>query len=176
MSTGALPMRYLYFLTLTILSLLLISTAWAEGPTAMSCQSSHITLHSDDRNGLYDGMSQGGTALVLHNTGEVACTLPPLPELRFSDAEYKPLMAERSMVRGMHPGPVLQPVTVASGKYMQIVLRWVASDAFDGGNCIRPAFVSLELDGGALTVPFDRQMCAAKGRTGYYSQSMTSTP
>ncbi|HFI5335082.1 TPA: hypothetical protein ACGQS5_002768 [Serratia liquefaciens] len=76
----------------------------------------------------------------------------------------------------MFPGPVLPPVIVTSGADLQILLRWVASDAFDGGNCIRPVFVSLSLDGDALTVPFGRTMCAAKGQTGYYSQSLTGTP
>lgn len=102
--------------------------------------------------------------------------LPPLPVLQFSDAEHRPVTAERRTARGMHPGPVLPPVIVGAGAELQILLRWVAGDAFDGGNCIRPAFVSLSLDGGMLTVPFDRQMCAAKGQTGYYSQSLTGTP
>ncbi|KNC93361.1 hypothetical protein GM31_19715 [Trabulsiella odontotermitis] len=130
----------------------------------------------DDHNGLYNGMSQSGTSLVLHNTGKRACMLPPLPVLHFSDAARQPVTAERRTVRGMHPGPVLPPVIVPVGGELQILLRWVASDTFDGSNCIRPAFVSLSLDGGMLTVPFDRQMCAAKGQTGYYSQSLTGTP
>jgi hypothetical protein len=83
---------------------------------------------------------------------------------------------ERLTVRGMNQGPVLPPVTVPADGELQIQLSRVSSGASEGGNCIRPAFVSLDLAGGTLTVPFDRQMCAAKGSTGYYSQSLTGTP
>lgn len=169
-------MRYVLFLALTTLPLLLMSAARAELPSVGPCQLADITLRSDDHNGLYDGMSQGGATLVLHNKGAGACMLPPLPVLHFSDAEHQPVTADRRTVRGMHPGPVVPPAIVPAGGELQILLRWVSSDAYDGGNCIHPTFVSLSLDGGSLTVPFDRQMCAAKGQTGYYSQSLTGTP
>ncbi|KFD24818.1 hypothetical protein [Yokenella regensburgei] len=135
-----------------------------------------MVVHTDDLSGLYDGMSQSGTTLVLHNTGPGACMFPPRPALIFSDASYHPMLVERRTVRGMNPGQVLPPVIVPADRELQILLRWLSSDAFDGGNCIRTAFVSMDLAGGTLTVPFDSQMCAAKGSTGYYSQSLTGTP
>lgn len=168
-------MRYFPLLVLTTLSLLL-PAARADIMSILPCESSDITMHTDDRSGLYDGMSQSGTTLVLHNTGPGACMLPPRPVLTFSDAAHHPMTVERRTVRGMHPGPVLPPVIVPADRELLILLRWVSGDVFDGGNCIRPAFVSLNLAGGSLTVPFDRQMCAAKGQTGYYSQSLTGTP
>lgn len=169
-------MRCFPLLLITSLCLLPVASALADSTSIPPCRSADIRLHSDDRNGLFEGMSQGGTSLVLHNAGKVSCMLSPLPELSFSDAEHHPVMAERRAVRGISPGPVLLPVTVAASAEVRIVLRWVASDAFDGGNCIQPAFVSLALVGGALTVPFGHQMCAAKGQIGYYSQSLTGTP
>ncbi|MEL5558470.1 DUF4232 domain-containing protein [Serratia ureilytica] len=169
-------MRFLSPIILTTLSWLLISPARADIVSILPCESSGITLHTDDRDGLYDGVSQGGMSLVLHNAGKRACRLPPLPALKFSDAEHRPLTAERRTARGMHPGPALPPVIVPAGEDLQILLRWVGSDAFEGGNCIRPAFVSLSLGGGTLTTSFNRTMCAAKGQTGYYSQSLTGTP
>jgi len=169
-------MRCFPLLLITSLCLLPVASALADSGQILPCLSADIRLHSDDRNGLFDGMSQGGTSLVLHNAGRASCMLPPLPALVFSDAEHLPVAAERRTARGMHPGPVLPPVIVTAGAELQILLRWVASDAFDGGHCIRPAFVSLALDGGTLTVPFNRTMCAAKGQTGYYSQSLTGTP
>ena len=174
--TEFVPMRYVISMTLTTLSLLLMPAARADIMSILPCGSSDITVHTDDRSGLYDGMSQSGTSLVLRNTGSRACMLPPRPVLTFSDAAHHPMVVERRPVRGMNPGPVLLPVTVPADHELQILLSWVSSDAFDGGNCIRPAFVSLGLTGGMLTVPFDRQMCAAKGQTGYYSQSLTGTP
>ena len=86
------------------------------------------------------------------------------------------MAVERRPVRGMNPGPVLPPVIVPADRELLILLRWVSSDVFDGGNCTRPAFVSLGLSGGMLTLTFYHQMCAAKGQIGYYSQSLTGTP
>ncbi|EKS6645785.1 DUF4232 domain-containing protein [Enterobacter hormaechei] len=169
-------MRYLSPILITTLSVLLMPVARADITSILPCGSSDITMHTDDRSGLYDGMSQSGTSLVLHNTGPRACMLPPRPNLTFSDAAHRPMTVKRRTVRGMHPGPVLTPVIVPKGQKLYILLRWVSSDVFDGGNCIRPAFVSLNLAGGSLTVTFDRQMCAAKDQTGYYSQSLTGTP
>ena len=173
---GTLLMRNTPFLTLTTLFLLLTSPVRAQLPSVSPCQPSGINLRTDDRNGQYDGMSQRGTTLVLQNTGSGACLLPQLPVLSFSDAEHHPVMAERRPVPGMHPGPVLPPVTMAPGAELQTELRWVSGDVFDNGHCIRPAYVSLELDGGALTVPFNHQMCAAEGQSGYYSQSLIGGP
>lgn len=169
-------MRYLSPILITTLTVLLMPLVRANTLSILPCEASDIVVHTDDRGGLYDGMSQSGTVLVLHNTGPGACMLPPRPVLTFSDAAHHPMPVERRTVRGMNPGPVLPPVIVPADGELQILLRWVSSDAFDGGNCIRPALVSLDLTGGSLSVPFDRQMCAAKGSTGYYSQSLTGTP
>ncbi|WP_332629621.1 DUF4232 domain-containing protein [Citrobacter sp. ESBL3] len=169
-------MRYLCPILITALTLLLTPVARADVMSVQPCESSDMTVHTDDHSGQYDGMSQSGTTLVLHNTGSRACMLPPRPILTFSDAGHQPMVVERRPARGMNPGPVLPPVIVPADRELQIILGWVSSDAFDGGNCVRPAFVSLALAGGMLTVPFDRQMCAAKGQTGYYSQSLTGIP
>lgn len=169
-------MRYVSPLLMTSLCLLPVASTQANSASIPPCRSADIRLHADDRNGLYDGMSQGGASLVLHNAGKASCMLPPLPTLVFSDAKHQPVAAERRTERGMYPGPALPPVIVSAGAELQILLRWVVSDVFDGDNCIRPAFVSLSVDGGALSVPFGRTMCAPKGQAGYYSQSLTGTP
>ncbi|MFZ4169304.1 DUF4232 domain-containing protein [Enterobacter ludwigii] len=169
-------MRYFSLILITTLTVLLTPLVRADSTPILPCEASDMAVHTDDQGGLYDGMSQSGTTLVLHNTSPGACMLPPRPVLTFSDAAHHPMPVERRTVRGMNPGPVLPPVIVPADGKLQILLRWVSSDAFNGGNCTRPAFVSLDLAGGTLTVPFDRQMCAAKGSTGYYSQSLTGTP
>lgn len=169
-------MRYFSLILITVLPVPLTLVARASVMPILPCESSDITVHDDDHGGQYDGMSQSGTTLVLQNTGSRACMLPPQPVLTFSDAEHHTMAVERRPVRGMNPGPVLPQVIVPADRELLILLRWVSSDAFDGGNCIRPAFVSLGLSGGTLTLPFDHQMCAAKGQTGYYSQSLTGTP
>lgn len=50
--------------------------------------------------------------LILHNTGEVACLLPPLPAITLYDADHRPLKDRRRVPPCMFPGPVLLTVTV----------------------------------------------------------------
>lgn len=134
------------------------------------CLPSQLTLSLDSRNGEFDGMSQSGTLLALRNTGHTACTLTPLPALIFEDTKQQSLTVKRRIPRGMHPGPVLLPVAIAPGQTVASKLHWVASDAFDAGNCITPAFVSLQMKGSTLRVPFGHRMCAAAGDTAYFDQ------
>ncbi len=163
-------------ISLTLLSILTFSITGRAAVRSDTCSLTQLTAALDGQDGKFDGMSQSGTLLVLHNSGHIACVMSPLPTLTFEDTRQQPLAVERRIPHGMHPGPVLMPVVIAPGKNVATRLRWVASDVFDAGNCVRPAFVSLNLAGGSLTVPFDRQMCAAKGQTSFYSQSLTGTP
>ena len=168
----------MYFVRHVILTGLILSalsaTVRAEPlkPTTQAdiCLSTQLTVRLDSRDGEFTGMSQSGTLLVLRNTGHIACTLEPLPALRFEDAKQQPLTVERRTPHGMHPGPVLRSVVVAPGQQVASRLRWVASDAFDAGNCVTPAFVSLEMKGGTLRIPFDHMMFAAAGDTAYFDQ------
>ncbi|MFW7226916.1 MULTISPECIES: protease inhibitor I42 family protein [unclassified Serratia (in: enterobacteria)] len=130
------------------------------------CHSDNIQAHLDDKEGEFTGMSQSGTLLVLRNTGHITCTLEPLPALRFKDAKQQPLTVERRISLGMHPRPVLLP----PGQQVASRLRWVASDSFEAGNCVTPAFVSLEIKDETLHIPFDHMMCAAAGDTAYFDQ------
>lgn len=98
--TEFVPMRYILSLVLTSLPLLLMSATRAELPSVGPCHQAEITLRSDDLDGLYDGVSQGGTTLVLHNTGSRACMLPTRAVLTFSDAAHHPMVVERRPAQG----------------------------------------------------------------------------
>lgn len=147
-----------------------IGAAVVPGHAAF-CLSAQLAVTLDRRNGEFDGMSQSGALLVLLNTGHIACAMPPLPALTFEDAKKQPLTVERRIPRGMHPGPVLMPVEIAPGKNVTTRLHWVTSDAFNAGNCVTPAFVSLVMKGGTLYIPFGHTLCAAAGSTAYFDQS-----
>lgn len=152
--------------TVVLTGLILSACAHAEP----ACRAGDISLKLDDRNGEFDGMSQSGTMLVVRNTGKATCTLGVLPEVTFSDAGHHRLYAGRRMPRGMHPGPVLLPVELLAGKEAESRLHWIASDVFDGGHCIRPAWLSVTLEGQTLQVPFGRLMCAPAGSDAYFEQ------
>lgn len=138
------------------------------------CLKAQLSVRLDDREGQYDGMSQSGVDLVLHNRAKVPCSLPALPELSFRDSHHTPLAMARKLSPAMHPGPVLLPVSVGAGEDVSITLRWVSSDVFEHGQCVRPAVIALALPDGVLHRPFGRMMCAASGLTGYYSQSFVT--
>lgn len=150
-----------------VLSGLMLSTCAHAAP---ACRVGDMSLKLDDGNGEFNGMSQSGTMLVMRNTGKVTCTLGVLPEVVFDDADHHLLSAERRVPRGMHPGPVLMPVQLRVGKEATSRLHWVASDVFDGGHCIRPARLSVSLEGRSLHVPFGRMMCAPAGSDAYFDQ------
>ena len=153
-----------------VMLLALTISASVRAERSGACLPAQLAVTLDSKNGAFDGMSQSGALLELRNTGHTACTLTSLPTLRFEDAKQQPLTVARRIPRGMHPGPALLPVAVAPGQQVASRLRWVASDAFDAGNCVTPAFVSLEMKGGTLRVPFDHVMCAAAGDTAYFDQ------
>lgn len=163
-------MRYFHpaFYTIIIFSLMATATH-AASTTILPCKATNVTLYRDDQDGLYDGMSQSGTSLVLLNSGPTACALPAMPLLTFSHSGQKNSAAQRG-VSGMHPGPVLLPRSLGVGQRARIVLRWFANDVFEAKNCIHPAFVSLSLAASTLRQPFNRTMCAPAGQTGYFTQ------
>lgn len=165
--------RHVIFPVVMLSALALSATVRAASISVHSdaCLPAHLTAGLDGRNGEFDGMSQSGALLVLRNTGHTACTLPPLSALTFEGTDQQPLAVERRIPRGMYPGPVLLPVVVAPGQKVASRLHWVASDAFDAGNCVSPAYVSLVMKGRMLRVPFDHMMCAAAGDTAYFDQT-----
>lgn len=138
---------------------------------APPCGKGQLSVRLDDRGGYYNGMSQNGTDLVLQNTGKTSCRLPALPELTFSDRHHHTLPVQRKISPGMHPGPVLLPVSIATGEDVRIPLRWVSGEVFEHGHCVSPAYLSLTVPDGERRLPFDRMMCAAAGQSGYYVQS-----
>lgn len=90
---------------------------------------------------------QPESLLVLRNTGQTACLLPPLP-------------------LGMFPGPVL--VTVPPGGGAAVRLRWSASGDAGDNRCIRPVRITLRLPDGAVSAPFHGVMCAPEGAGGWF--------
>ncbi|WP_150652846.1 DUF4232 domain-containing protein [Pseudomonas fluorescens] len=135
------------------------------------CQVSQLDAHFDDRDGVFDGMSQRGTLLVLRNNGPHTCQLGALPTLRFEGPDGQRLPVERRLPRGMHPGPVLLPVAVAPGVEVAMLLHWVSGDVYPGHNCLTPATAVLDLSEEALRVPFGLPMCAAVGSAEFFDQA-----
>lgn len=166
-----------------IVAMTLSASAWAISEQAKSeqattvldndivCHVAHLNARFDDKEGLFEGASQSGTLLILRNISARACQVNAMPVISFEGAVGQQLAVFRKVPRGMRQDPILSPVTVAAGAEVAVQLRWVASDAFDGNNCVTPEKVVVTLLGGTLRLPFGRQMCAASGDTEFFSQA-----
>jgi hypothetical protein len=134
------------------------------------CAAKDLTLTFKGRNGEFAGMSHDGALLILRNISKHTCTVDLRPELEFSDATGKPVALEARVPPGMHPGPVLMPLTLkpraaASGKMM-----WVMGEVFDNSHCIDTAHASLALAEGTVKAPLEAHVCAQAGTTPQYDQ------
>ncbi|HEX7820827.1 MAG TPA: DUF4232 domain-containing protein [Sphingobium sp.] len=114
------------------------------------CSADQLSLAFDGEGGAFNGMSHGGTLLVIRNLGPKACRMPGLPRLSFRDADGKPLPIVRKAPRGMHPGPVVVPVGVAAGAELTAPLRWVSGEVYDRSQCLTVASVAVQVAAGPV--------------------------
>ena len=161
-------------LVLLVAGLWLGGVAWGVQP----CRQGQLSLALDDENGNFNGMSHSGTLLVLRNLGPEACSEPARPEVRFEDANQRPLPimidAPQAARAAMHPGPVLVPVTVPTAAELTSELRWVSSNVYDNGKCLSPAFLTVKTSAETLRIkmPNGASLCGPTGKP----PSVTMTP
>ncbi|AFL90312.1 hypothetical protein Terro_4105 [Terriglobus roseus DSM 18391] len=134
----------------------------APAPTG-DCAASEIKLTFDGRDGEYTGMSHDGTLMVLRNTSARTCRVPKRPQLTFTDAAGKPVAVQVNVPRGMHPGPVLVPVTLGPGTTAQSTLRWVVGPVYDKNTCADTARASITLPGGQASANLHMHVCGQTG-------------
>lgn len=133
-----------------------------------SCQPRQLELSLDGGGGDFNGMSHGGTYVVLRNRGTTACRVPARPDLSFLDAHEAPLRASLQPIRGMHPGPVLLPVEIPAQARVRASLRWVTGEVFDDTQCIDPVFLKIGVGEGALTTRFRGHLCGSRAEGPLY--------
>ena len=114
-------------------------------------------------------MSHSGTMLVLRNTGRVPCTLPARPMPRLMDTGRQPLPIVEQVPPGMHPGPVLPPVTIPPGARVGSDMRWVSGNVYDHGHCESPASIALPVGKETVSAAFSGHLCGAGGKPSGYS-------
>ena len=146
----------------------------ANNTLDITCRANQLEAHLDNKNGEFDGMSQRGTLLELRNTSKTACQVPALPTLIFKTKENKNLNVERHIPKGMHPGPVLLPITLKSNEKATMKIHWVSGDVYDEHHCVTPNNVTLILKDDTLKLPFGYQLCASSESTQFYDQTSFS--
>ncbi len=125
------------------------------------CADGDLSLGLDDEGGAFNGMSHGGTLIVLRNIGPKACSIPRLPVITFQSALSKDLDISTQMasVRGMHPGPVMLPLALAPNAEATSTMRWVSGQVYEHGVCISPFQITINVGSATLHASFNANIC-----------------
>ena len=154
---------------------LVVALAGSAPSRLPACRPDQVALGFDAEGGAFDGMSHGGTLLVVRNLGPAACTLPGLPTLVFKDAAGQPLPIARHVPLGMHPGPVIRPVGLAAGAEATAALRWVSGPAFDRSRCFEVKSVVATIGGATIGSEMPAHICGQAGVTATIEQPALKT-
>lgn len=130
----------------------------AASTFSTACTPAHIAFTLDPGDGRFNGMSHSGTALVLRNIGNVACTLPAQPLPTFSNAERQALHVRTRAAADARPVSSAT-LTLAPDAAISSDLRWVSGNVYDGGHCLSPVFITLGIGKHALTTRFTGHVC-----------------
>ncbi|MBN3807520.1 DUF4232 domain-containing protein [Paraburkholderia sp. Ac-20347] len=153
------------------------ATQASGNQAVLLCRTDQLSLRLDDGGGDFNGMSHSGTYIVLRNRGNTACVLPGRVPVSFLDSHKRVLRASVQPMPGMHPGPVVRPVTLAAKGDAKGSLRWVSGEVFDNTQCIDPAYVRLRIGEGALTARIRGHLCGtANDGPRYQVVPFTSSP
>lgn len=140
------------------------------------CQSSQLTFSLDDGNGRFKGMSHSGTTLVLRNAGTTACTIPALPQPRFTNADGRSLDITAQDSADPLGGP-LSPPMLAPGASVASDMRWVSGNVYDNGHCESPAVIVLAIGKQTVSTDFAGHLCGPGGKPSTYTLTpFRSTP
>lgn len=155
---------------------LLLPLALATAPAAQPCTAADLSLATDGEGGAFNGMSHGGTLLVLRNIGARTCTVPALPAVRLRDAHGRDLPIARTPPVGMHPGPVMLPVAVAPGAEATAALRWVSGPVYSHGRCFAVATLAVAIGRDRIATPLKAQVCGAGDGAGFDQPALHRDP
>jgi hypothetical protein len=154
--------------------MLMLLAAMASIP---ACAGRDLAVSTDARDGDFNGMSHGGTLLIVRNQGRRACTVPGLPMVTLSDARGQALPAVRRAPAGMHPGPVVRPVTLRPGQRLGTGLRWVSGPVYDRSRCYDAASVSVAIGRAVVRASLRAHLCGpAAGPATFDQPVLASVP
>lgn len=148
---------------------MLIALALAAAATPM-CAPRDLSATTDAADADFNGMQHSGTYLVVANKGRRACRIEGLPKLTLLDARGRPLPARRNMPVGMHPGPVVMPVTLAPGASARTGIRWISGPVFEHNRTLTATRATLRVNDGTIRLPFHAAINAEAGKPGGFDQ------
>jgi len=141
------------------------------------CKAGQLILRLDHGRGVFDDASQSAMLLILHNTQATACTLPARPELRFQDSSGRTFQVIAKGKPGMHPGPVIPPITLSADGTVASTMRWVSGNAFPDRRCVTPAYILVVFGNDTVQANFNGQLCGPRdSRPSYNATFFSSFP
>lgn len=162
-----------FSLALLIFALAYVAVVPAQ---ATPCSADQLSLAVDNENGNFNGMSHSGTLLVLRNLGPEACTVAGFPKILFTDAANTTLPITRQVPRGMHPGPVVRPVTILPEAELTSRLRWVSGEVYPHSQCFTPATLVVVIGDQKLTTPLAARICGPANKVTYDMTRLVPDP
>lgn len=151
--------------TVRCTALTLVATAFAlltvpAHAAVPACSAANLRLSVDGRDGDFNGMSHGGTALSIRNRGP-DCTLPAAPQLRFYDAAGRRLPLRFNQAASSPRAPV----SIAGGHRAEIEIRWVAGPVYPHSRKLRVAGISVQAGAALLRMPLGAVVYGAVGQS-----------
>jgi hypothetical protein len=156
------------FVILMVTFLFLNQASCLAAALPASCTASQLSFGLDQEGGYFDGMSHSGTLLVLRNLGPQVCSVSAQPTPVFEDAQHHPLPISLQAAAGMRPRPA---VVIPVGAEVTSQMRWVSGDVYDGHNCVSPAYVTVPVGTGSVSVQFNGTLCGPAGQPPPYTMT-----
>ena len=149
---------------------MLLAMAMVAAP---SCLPRDIRVTTDGANGDFNGMSHSGTYLVIRNAGRRACSVPGLPTVTLRGAGGR-VLAARQVPVGMHPGPVIVPVTIPAGRSVAAGLRWVSGPVYDHSRRLDVRSASVVIGERRLSAPVRAAVFVEGAHPGTFEQAVVA--
>ena len=130
-----------------------------------ACIADVLLVSTDEEGGNFNGMSHGGTLLILRNRGTTVCRILPLAQASLLDRNGKslgPFSTRSPHSIGMHPGPVVLPIALAVNAELTATLYWVSGPVFNDNLCLDAATLVLKFGDLTLRTPFGGRLCGER--------------
>jgi hypothetical protein len=136
-----------------------VAASPAHAAGAPACKPKDLRLSLDGLDGDFNGMSHGGTALVIRNLGR-DCILPALVPIDFLDARGRKLPVLARAGAGARPGQV----HLAGGHRVEMTLRWVSGPVYPRNRSGHLAALLIEIGRVKLRAPLRADLYGESGK------------
>ncbi len=139
--------------------------------TVSHCSAAQIRVTTDGEDGNFNGMNQSGTRLILRNTSQAACSIPPFATFRFYDKNgARVQIVSDTSTAFDEPESNVKPIPIgrrstpfrlvlAPKHEATTTLRWIEGPVFEHTSCAEVAFIVLTNAGAPVEAPMMAHVC-----------------